>query len=277
MVGDATRLAIPSAAPTFLVTTRCDDKQIRSASIAWLCRNFIPPSSRDIHDQGDARWIQTRSVVVALADGGPICVERAAGCQVFQRGHDSRRSDASSLHHHRARAALDHGLPDSIHDPIGVVIANEWGGSAQDSLYDLHRSIGAAVIPLVFLRLIYRWAHLPLPLPEDIPAMQRLTAHVQEITCPDLFVSISNSTLPLRRLFQQHRSHFRREVGKTASPREQTYPAVIGSSGKCHSTKSLRDSPLRGGVTGRTVIVDRTSSLFAPKLGPLFYRSSGGA
>lgn len=34
LVGDATRLAIPSAAPTFLVTARCDDKQIRSASIA---------------------------------------------------------------------------------------------------------------------------------------------------------------------------------------------------------------------------------------------------
>jgi hypothetical protein len=31
--------------------------------------------------------------------------------------------------------------------PLGVVIANEWGGSAQESLYDLHRSIGAAVIP----------------------------------------------------------------------------------------------------------------------------------
>jgi cytochrome b561 len=62
--------------------------------------------------------------------------------------------------------------------PLGVVIANEWGGSAQDSLYDLHRSIGAAVIPLVILRLIYRWTHSPLPLPDDIPAMQRLAAHV---------------------------------------------------------------------------------------------------
>src|SRR4029077_7573044 len=29
---------------------------------------------------------------------------------------------------------------------------------------------------------------------------------IQEITCPDSFVSISNSTVPLRRLFQQHRS-----------------------------------------------------------------------
>jgi Prokaryotic cytochrome b561 len=43
--------------------------------------------------------------------------------------------------------------------PLGVVIANEWGGPAQDSLYNLHRSIGAAVIPLVILRLIYRWTH----------------------------------------------------------------------------------------------------------------------
>ena len=34
LVGDATRLAIPSAAPAFVVTARCDDKQIRSASIA---------------------------------------------------------------------------------------------------------------------------------------------------------------------------------------------------------------------------------------------------
>ena len=34
LVGDATRLAIPSAAPTFVVTARCDDKQIRSAAIA---------------------------------------------------------------------------------------------------------------------------------------------------------------------------------------------------------------------------------------------------
>ena len=34
LVGDATRLAIPSAAPAFVVTARCDDKQIRSTSIA---------------------------------------------------------------------------------------------------------------------------------------------------------------------------------------------------------------------------------------------------
>jgi cytochrome b561 len=61
--------------------------------------------------------------------------------------------------------------------PLGVVIANGWGGSAQDALYDLHRSIGMAVIPLVILRLINRWANPPLPLPDDIQAVQRFAAH----------------------------------------------------------------------------------------------------
>jgi cytochrome b561 len=60
--------------------------------------------------------------------------------------------------------------------PLGVVIANDWSGSAQDSLYDLHRSIGAAIIPLVIARLIYRRTHPPLPLPDEIPAIQRLAA-----------------------------------------------------------------------------------------------------
>ena len=62
--------------------------------------------------------------------------------------------------------------------PLGVAIANEWGGPAQESLYNLHRSIGAAVIPLVILRLIYRWTHPPLPLPDEIPVIQQLAAHV---------------------------------------------------------------------------------------------------
>ena len=51
----------------------------------------------------------------------------------------------------------------------------------------------------------------------------------------------------------------------------------LAMSHSCQSTKSLRDSPLRGGVTGSTVIVDRTSSLLRQRLEPLFYRSRGGA
>lgn len=61
--------------------------------------------------------------------------------------------------------------------PIGVVMANVEGGALQDALYDVHRSIGTVIIPLVILRLGYRLTHPPLPLPEDIPAIQERAAH----------------------------------------------------------------------------------------------------
>jgi cytochrome b561 len=61
--------------------------------------------------------------------------------------------------------------------PLGLVIANKWGGPLQDPLYDLHRSIGAVVIPLVILRLGYRLTHPPLPLPADVPLFQQAAAH----------------------------------------------------------------------------------------------------
>ena len=60
--------------------------------------------------------------------------------------------------------------------PTGFMAANEWGGSLQDSLYDLHKSIGALIVPIVAFRLIYRWVRRPLPLPDDILPIQRLAA-----------------------------------------------------------------------------------------------------
>jgi cytochrome b561 len=61
--------------------------------------------------------------------------------------------------------------------PLGLVIAHDWGGPLQDQLYNLHRSIGALIIPIVLARVVYRWAHPPAPLPDDIPAIQQLAAH----------------------------------------------------------------------------------------------------
>jgi cytochrome b561 len=61
--------------------------------------------------------------------------------------------------------------------PLGLVIANEWGGPLQELLYGLHESMGALIIPLILLRLVYRWAKPPAPLPKDIPAIQQLAAH----------------------------------------------------------------------------------------------------
>jgi len=61
--------------------------------------------------------------------------------------------------------------------PLGLVIANNWGGPLQDPLYDLHRSIGALIIPIILVRLVYRLGHPPAPLPDDIPALQQLAAN----------------------------------------------------------------------------------------------------
>jgi cytochrome b561 len=61
--------------------------------------------------------------------------------------------------------------------PLGIVIANEWGGPAQTFLYNLHKSIGATLIPLVIIRLLYRLSHKPPPLPDDLAAIQRFAAH----------------------------------------------------------------------------------------------------
>jgi cytochrome b561 len=61
--------------------------------------------------------------------------------------------------------------------PLGVVIANEWGGRVQEPLYNLHKSLGAVLLPLVLLRLLWRSTHRPLPLPADISAGQQAAAH----------------------------------------------------------------------------------------------------
>jgi cytochrome b561 len=61
--------------------------------------------------------------------------------------------------------------------PLGLVIANDWGGPLQDRLYDLHRSIGALIIPIILVRAVYRLTHPPAPLPDDIPPLQQLAAN----------------------------------------------------------------------------------------------------
>jgi cytochrome b561 len=62
--------------------------------------------------------------------------------------------------------------------PIGIVMANVDLGSTGDWLYDIHRSIGVVLLPIVAIRVIYRWANPPPPLPDDIPAIQQLAAHM---------------------------------------------------------------------------------------------------
>src|SRR6185503_14078104 len=49
-------------------------------------------------------------------------------------------------------------------------------GPLQDTLFNLHRSIGATLLPIVLARLLYRLTHRPPPLPADIPPLQQFAA-----------------------------------------------------------------------------------------------------
>ena len=60
--------------------------------------------------------------------------------------------------------------------PAGILMANMDGGPTKDVLFHLHRSIGVILMPIVAFRLFYRLGHPPLPLPHDIPGIQRLAA-----------------------------------------------------------------------------------------------------
>jgi cytochrome b561 len=62
--------------------------------------------------------------------------------------------------------------------PIGVAMANADFGKAQDTLYHLHRSIGVLLLPIVIVRLSWRFVQPPPPVPADIPAIQQLAAHM---------------------------------------------------------------------------------------------------
>jgi cytochrome b561 len=62
--------------------------------------------------------------------------------------------------------------------PVGILMGNMESGLLQGRLYNLHRSTGTLLLPLAIIRLLYRWTHLPLPLPlpPDVPALQRRAA-----------------------------------------------------------------------------------------------------
>jgi len=61
--------------------------------------------------------------------------------------------------------------------PLGVIIGNDWGGPLRDLLYGLHESLGTLLIPVVLVRLVHRLRNPTLPLPHEIPALQRFAAH----------------------------------------------------------------------------------------------------
>lgn len=64
-----------------------------------------------------------------------------------------------------------------IQIPLGILIVFVELGGWKDPLYNLHKSIGATLIPIVLFRLFYRLTHPPAPLPPDVPRLQAIAAH----------------------------------------------------------------------------------------------------
>jgi len=62
--------------------------------------------------------------------------------------------------------------------PAGIYMINAQPGPAQDLLFHLHRSFGVLLLPIMIIRLVYRLAHPPPPLPDVVPAIQRSVAHI---------------------------------------------------------------------------------------------------
>jgi cytochrome b561 len=60
---------------------------------------------------------------------------------------------------------------------VGVIIANTGDWPGKMVVYDLHKSTGIIVLPLVLFRLFYRLTHPPAPLPAHIPPIQQMAAH----------------------------------------------------------------------------------------------------
>ena len=117
-------------------------------------------------------------------------------------------SSASTIPAYSVTARVLHWLIAALVLPmiaLGIIIANEWGGPVQQPLYDLHKSIGALLLPLIVVRLVYRLAHPPLPLPADIPALQQFAAHATHWTLYGL-LHVWPENRPLsERLFALHR------------------------------------------------------------------------
>jgi cytochrome b561 len=60
--------------------------------------------------------------------------------------------------------------------PAGIAMDRMGEGPMADFLFDLHRSLGAVLVPIVLFRIYWRLTHKPPPLPFDIPLSQRIVA-----------------------------------------------------------------------------------------------------
>lgn len=65
--------------------------------------------------------------------------------------------------------------------PIGIAVNYLPWNALQDWLYNLHKTLGIAVLALVAIRLAYRLAHRPPSLPASMPRAQRAAAEAVHV------------------------------------------------------------------------------------------------
>ncbi|MBP7241183.1 cytochrome b/b6 domain-containing protein [Amaricoccus sp.] len=65
--------------------------------------------------------------------------------------------------------------------PVGLIMTQEIPRSIQDPLFILHKGLGVVVLVVVVLRIAWRLANPPPPLPASIPALQRRVARATHL------------------------------------------------------------------------------------------------
>jgi len=75
--------------------------------------------------------------------------------------------------------------------PAGLIMVQpDLDRSLQNSLFVFHKNVGALLIVLVLLRLIYRWLNPPAPLPDAMPGWQNLAAKASHVGLYTLLVIV---------------------------------------------------------------------------------------
>jgi cytochrome b561 len=62
--------------------------------------------------------------------------------------------------------------------PVGLMLMRLPPGKLQNTLFDLHRSVGVLLFVLVVIRLAWRLTHPPPPLPDDLPTWQHVASGI---------------------------------------------------------------------------------------------------
>lgn len=75
--------------------------------------------------------------------------------------------------------------------PAGLVMTRDGvARGVQDALFLFHKNMGVVLIPLIALRILYRWRHAPPPLPPSVPGWQRRAAALSHLGLYALLVVI---------------------------------------------------------------------------------------